>query len=215
MYFIRTSRSCRAYRLADWQAWRLEQYDRFLRAPDAQYGQIRAGTLAAAVVVLAGHGGALWTVLSRRGLCMVDSNARWNFFEIATALVRSLVVVVPTEDFVYDQRMLDSGSASPRSRRDCGLALTRCSTTIALCPLNIASTSHSARRNATTARSIPRPVMPRRWAATWTLLQELDQHGATRAENHLLRRWHLTYCRHVDAPRFLNPAATLPMDNRM
>ena len=53
----------------------------------------------------------LWQVLSQPpGLYMVDSNARWSFFEIATALNRrhgGVWKIVPTQDFVYDQRMRD------------------------------------------------------------------------------------------------------------
>ncbi len=44
------------------------------------------------------------------GLYMIDSNDRWNFFQIASALNRRHGTqwdIVPTEDFVYDQRMKD------------------------------------------------------------------------------------------------------------
>jgi dTDP-4-dehydrorhamnose reductase len=44
------------------------------------------------------------------GLYHVDSNTGWNFFEIATAINSMLGKpwkVEPTEDFVYDQRLLD------------------------------------------------------------------------------------------------------------
>jgi dTDP-4-dehydrorhamnose reductase len=59
---------------------------------------------------------ALWTALSRpHGLYMVDSNARWSFFEIASALrdIHGGWRVVPTEDFVYDQRMHDDRLGVP------------------------------------------------------------------------------------------------------
>jgi len=44
------------------------------------------------------------------GTYHVDSNPKWNFYEIATALNEkhgNLWNIVPTEDFVYDQRMID------------------------------------------------------------------------------------------------------------
>lgn len=44
------------------------------------------------------------------GLYLVDSNKKWTFFEIAKALNikhGNQWKVVPTEDFVYDQRMID------------------------------------------------------------------------------------------------------------
>ena len=54
---------------------------------------------------------ALWSALSQPpGLYLVDSNARWNFFDIATALNRrhgGKWKIVPTDVFVYDQRMQD------------------------------------------------------------------------------------------------------------
>jgi len=59
---------------------------------------------------------ALWTALSRpAGLYMVNSNARWSFFEIATALSKGHAGwrIVPTEDFVYDQRMQDDRLGVP------------------------------------------------------------------------------------------------------
>lgn len=55
---------------------------------------------------------ALWRALSSPpGLYLVDSNARWNFFQIATALKAGKVV--PTDDFVYDQRMQDDRLGVP------------------------------------------------------------------------------------------------------
>ncbi len=50
------------------------------------------------------------------GVYLLDSNTRWNFFEIAAAL--SAVYqhrwrIIPADDFVYDQRMLDPRSAMP------------------------------------------------------------------------------------------------------
>ena len=44
------------------------------------------------------------------GLYQADSNRRWNFFEIATALNQrhgNRWDIVSTDDFVYDQRMID------------------------------------------------------------------------------------------------------------
>jgi dTDP-4-dehydrorhamnose reductase len=51
-----------------------------------------------------------------RGLYMIDANARWSFFEIARALSRrhgDRWCVEPTDDFVYDQRMLDPRCGVP------------------------------------------------------------------------------------------------------
>ncbi len=45
------------------------------------------------------------------GLYMIDSNERWNYFEIATALNefhQSRWKIEPTEDFVFDQRLIDT-----------------------------------------------------------------------------------------------------------
>ena len=53
------------------------------------------------------------------GLYQIDSNRGWNFFEIATALRERLAadwVVEPSEDFVYDQRMLDERLRVPPLR---------------------------------------------------------------------------------------------------
>lgn len=44
------------------------------------------------------------------GLYLVDANKRWTFFEIATALNQhhnNRWIILPNEDFVYDQRMID------------------------------------------------------------------------------------------------------------
>lgn len=44
------------------------------------------------------------------GLFQLDSNSKWNFYEIVMALNKKLKknwYVKPTEDFVYDQRMID------------------------------------------------------------------------------------------------------------
>lgn len=53
------------------------------------------------------------------GLYMLDANERWTFFEIARALARARGEpwrVVPTEDLVQDQRMLDPRLAVPSLR---------------------------------------------------------------------------------------------------
>lgn len=47
---------------------------------------------------------------------LLDSNARWTFFQIAGALAARFErpwTVVPTEDFVYDQRMIDARPEMP------------------------------------------------------------------------------------------------------
>jgi len=48
------------------------------------------------------------------GLYMIDANAKWNFFEIASALNRkhsNRWTIESTDDFVYDQRMIDPRTA--------------------------------------------------------------------------------------------------------
>lgn len=50
------------------------------------------------------------------GLYHVDSNTRWTFFEIATALsagANHAWKVEPTDDFVFDQRLLDASLTLP------------------------------------------------------------------------------------------------------
>lgn len=50
------------------------------------------------------------------GLYMLDSNERWSFYDIARALSRrhgDRWPVEPTEDFVYDQRLIDPRPAMP------------------------------------------------------------------------------------------------------
>ncbi len=78
-----------------------------------EHGQINAGTRwLPACSFLPDTVEALWNALLHPpGLYLVDSNARWNFFEIATALNRHQGgpwKIVPTQDFVYDQRMRDN-----------------------------------------------------------------------------------------------------------
>ncbi len=53
---------------------------------------------------------------SAAGIYMLDSNQRWTFFEIAgalNALHGNKWKVVPTEDFVFDQRMQDERAKMP------------------------------------------------------------------------------------------------------
>jgi dTDP-4-dehydrorhamnose reductase len=82
-----------------------------------EHGQIDAGThWLPACSFLPDTADALWRTLSRPpGLYMVDSNVRWSFFEIATALskVHGGWRIVPTEDFAYDQRMQDDSLRVP------------------------------------------------------------------------------------------------------
>jgi dTDP-4-dehydrorhamnose reductase len=52
----------------------------------------------------------LWLGTAAPGLYLIDSNIRWNFYEIASALNNlhgRRWNIVATDDFVYDQRMLD------------------------------------------------------------------------------------------------------------
>lgn len=54
------------------------------------------------------------------GLYLIDSNEKWNYFEIASALSRlhgDRWKIVPNEDFVYDQRMIDSRVGMPTLAR--------------------------------------------------------------------------------------------------
>jgi dTDP-4-dehydrorhamnose reductase len=50
------------------------------------------------------------------GLCMIDANNKWSFFEIANALSKKhgdRWKIESTDDFVYDQRMIDLRVAVP------------------------------------------------------------------------------------------------------
>jgi dTDP-4-dehydrorhamnose reductase len=50
------------------------------------------------------------------GLYLLNSNTGWSFYDIATALNDlhgKQWVVTPTEDFVYDQRMVDVRGEMP------------------------------------------------------------------------------------------------------
>jgi dTDP-4-dehydrorhamnose reductase len=52
-------------------------------------------------------------------LYLLDSNERWTFFDIATALAAAYQrpwKIVPTDDFIYDQRLLDPRPAMPSLR---------------------------------------------------------------------------------------------------
>lgn len=45
-----------------------------------------------------------------RGLYLLDANTHWTFYDIATALNEKQGFpwqIVPSDDFVYDQRMID------------------------------------------------------------------------------------------------------------
>ena len=59
------------------------------------------------------------------GLYMIDSNTRWTFFEIGNELNRlhgNPWKIVPNEDFIYDQRLLDRRlDVPPLSQRLSGL----------------------------------------------------------------------------------------------
>jgi dTDP-4-dehydrorhamnose reductase len=77
-----------------------------------EHGQINASTRwLPACSFLPDTAAVLWSALAHPpGLYLVDSNTRWSFFDIATALKRRHGVewnIVPTQDFVYDQRMQD------------------------------------------------------------------------------------------------------------
>jgi dTDP-4-dehydrorhamnose reductase len=51
-----------------------------------------------------------------KGIYLLDSNEKWSFYEIAEALSRQnndKWTIVPTDTFVYDQRMIDKRSQMP------------------------------------------------------------------------------------------------------
>jgi dTDP-4-dehydrorhamnose reductase len=50
------------------------------------------------------------------GIYMIDSNKKWSFYEIACALNKlhgGKWTVVPTDDFIYDQRLIDDAVNAP------------------------------------------------------------------------------------------------------
>lgn len=62
----------------------------------------------------------MWLASANPGLYLVNSNTRWNFYEIAMALNNlhgRRWNSVPNDDFVYDQRMLDPRVPIPSLQR--------------------------------------------------------------------------------------------------
>jgi dTDP-4-dehydrorhamnose reductase len=61
-----------------------------------------------------------WLASEKRGLYQINSNTRWNFYEIASALNekhRGHWDVVVNDDFVFDQRMIDPRVPIPSLQR--------------------------------------------------------------------------------------------------
>ncbi|URA10823.1 sugar nucleotide-binding protein [Thermospira aquatica] len=61
---------------------------------------------------------ALWEIVEKHppGIYLLDSNRGWNFYQIATALkklLRKKWTIIPDENFVYDQRMIDDRVVLP------------------------------------------------------------------------------------------------------
>jgi dTDP-4-dehydrorhamnose reductase len=62
----------------------------------------------------------LWLASAKPGLYMIDSNTRWNFYEIASALNEKhggRWKLAPNDDFVFDQRMIDPRVPIPSLQR--------------------------------------------------------------------------------------------------
>jgi dTDP-4-dehydrorhamnose reductase len=60
-----------------------------------------------------------WLASAKPGLYLIDSNTRWNFHEIASALNEKHGrhwSIVANDDFVFDQRMVDPGVPIPSLR---------------------------------------------------------------------------------------------------
>lgn len=60
----------------------------------------------------------LWEIVIHHAptIYLLDSNLGWNFYEIATALAKTLKRewnIIPDESFVYDQRMMDNRISMP------------------------------------------------------------------------------------------------------
>lgn len=78
----------------------------------AQNGQIKAGRKWLPACSFVSDTAAALAQLPEKapGLYMIDANTKWNFYEIAGALNEKHGghwKIVPTDDFVYDQRMID------------------------------------------------------------------------------------------------------------
>lgn len=78
----------------------------------AEHGEIRASTKwYPACSFLRDTAATLYRLAQgKHGLYQLDSNEKWSYYEIVTALNEKLDAgwrVVPTEDFVYDQHMID------------------------------------------------------------------------------------------------------------
>ena len=85
---------------------------RFFERNIAEHGEIRASTRWFPACSFVDDTAAALARLAAEppGLYMLDSNRRWTFFEIAGAVAAAehrAWKIVATEDFVYDQRLLD------------------------------------------------------------------------------------------------------------
>jgi dTDP-4-dehydrorhamnose reductase len=93
---------------------------RFLIRQHAEHQQIRASTrwLPACSFIEDTAAALRRLTAAPPGLYMLDSNERWTFYDIARALLAGSAAgaswkVVPTEDFVYDQRLRDPRAGMP------------------------------------------------------------------------------------------------------
>ena len=89
-----------------------------LESQMAEHGEIRASTKwYPACSFLPDTASALLNLAQGdAGLYLVDSNTRWTYYEIVTALNEkhgNRWNVIPSEDFVYDQRMIDTRFPMP------------------------------------------------------------------------------------------------------
>lgn len=84
----------------------------------AEHGKVEASTkwLPACSFLADTVGALVGLTIAGNGLYLLDSNTRWNFYEIATTLNEQhggKWQIEATEDFVYDQRMTDKRAPIP------------------------------------------------------------------------------------------------------
>lgn len=84
----------------------------FFQRQMAEHGEVRASRRWLTACSFIGDTAAALThlVAQPAGVYLVDSNTRWTFFEIASALNAlhgQQWTITPSDDFVYDQRMVD------------------------------------------------------------------------------------------------------------
>lgn len=94
---------------------------RFFARQHAEHGELRASTrwLPACAFVEDTAAALRRLTAAPPGLYMLDSNERWSFFEIARAVTAASGQpwkLIPTDDFVYDQRLRDPRPGMPSLR---------------------------------------------------------------------------------------------------